>query len=130
MVAGCARSSGEPQDPVPLEDHVSSPLDNRTASPDAPGAGHLQATVPAPNQVIIDNFTFKPPRLTVASGTKVTWVNRDDVPHTVTSSVQPRVFHSGTLDTDQQFSHVFTTPGTYDYFCAVHPHMTAQVIVR
>jgi plastocyanin len=85
---------------------------------------------PAPNQVFIDNFTFNPPRLTVAAGTKVTWINHDDVPHTATSSARPRPFDSKTLDTDEQYSHVFSKPGTYDYFCAVHPHMTGQIIVK
>ena len=81
-------------------------------------------------QVTIDNFRFSPAELTVTAGTKVTWVNRDDVPHTATSTARPRLFDSGTLDTDGQFTHVFTAPGTYDYFCAVHPHMTGQVIVK
>jgi plastocyanin len=83
-----------------------------------------------PNQVVIDNFTFQPPRLTVRAGTKVTWVNRDDVPHTATSTAKPKRFDSGTLDTDQRFAHVFNKPGTYKYFCAVHPHMTATIIVK
>ena len=81
-------------------------------------------------EVVIDNFTFDPPKLTINAGTKVTWINHDDVPHTATSSVKPRAFDSGTLDTDQKFSFVFSTPGTYDYFCAVHPKMTAQIIVK
>jgi plastocyanin len=81
-------------------------------------------------QIVIDNFTFNPAKLTVAAGTTVTWLNRDDVPHTATSSSKPKAFDSGTLDTDGKFSHVFTKPGTYDYFCAVHPHMTGQVIVK
>jgi plastocyanin len=80
--------------------------------------------------VVIDNFTFRPARLEVAAGTKVTWVNRDDLPHTATSSTRPRLFDSGTLDTDEQFAHVFTAPGTYDYFCALHPKMTGQIIVK
>jgi plastocyanin len=84
----------------------------------------------APVQVVIDNFTFKPAEITIPAGTKVTWINHDDVPHTATSSAKPRQFDSGALDTDEQFSHVFTTPGTYDYFCAVHKHMTARVIVK
>jgi plastocyanin len=84
----------------------------------------------AAREITIDNFTYEPPALTVAPGTKVTWVNRDDVPHTVTSTAQPRRFDSGTLDTDQRFSHVFTDPGTYEYFCAVHPKMTARVTVK
>jgi plastocyanin len=83
-----------------------------------------------PNQVAIDNFAFRPRRLEVKAGTRVTWVNRDDVPHTATSTARPRAFDSRTLDTDERFEHVFTTPGTYDYFCAVHPHMTGQVIVK
>jgi plastocyanin len=81
-------------------------------------------------QIVIDNFTFNPPTLTIASGTKVTWVNHDDVPHTATSTAKPRQFHSGTLDTDEKYSFVFTAPGTYDYFCAVHPKMTGQIIVK
>jgi plastocyanin len=87
-------------------------------------------TVAASVQVVIDNFTFNPPQLTVAVGTKVTWVNRDDVPHTATSTTKPRSFDSGTLDTDDKFSHVFSAPGTYEYFCAVHPKMTARITVK
>ena len=85
---------------------------------------------PAEQTVTIDNFAFDPPMLTVAPGTKVTWINRDDVPHTATSSATPRAFNSKALDTDDKFSFVFTAPGTYDYFCAVHPHMTATIVVK
>jgi plastocyanin len=103
-----------------------------------PGGAMEQAAHGAPaapaaaaaDQVVIDNFTFSPATVTVAVGARVTWVNHDDVPHTVTSSVKPRLFDSGALDTDDRFSFVFTAPGTYDYFCAVHPHMTAKVIVK
>src|SRR5436190_8805425 len=69
----------------------------------------------APSEVIIDQFTFRPATLAVPVGARVTWVNRDDVPHTATSTAQPKAFESGTLDTDDRFSHVFTTPGTYEY---------------
>ena len=81
-------------------------------------------------RVTIDQFAYSPRELTVTAGTRVTWVNRDDVPHTVTSTDKPRRFSSGTLDTDQEFTHLFTAPGTYEYFCAVHPKMTAKVIVK
>jgi plastocyanin len=84
----------------------------------------------SPVRVKIDNFTFNPATITVPAGTEVLWTNGDDVPHTVTSSAKPRAFASPALDTDEQFSHVFATPGIYDYFCAVHPHMTGRVIVR
>lgn len=88
------------------------------------------AVAAANPQVLIDNFTFQPATLTITPGTKVTWINRDDVPHTATSTSKPRVFDSGTLDTDDTYSFVFSNPGQYDYFCAVHPHMTGKIIVK
>jgi plastocyanin len=92
--------------------------------------GLKQTPHPADVMVRIDNFTFSPAKLTIAAGTKVTWINHDDVPHTATSSRKPRLFDTKTLDTDDQFSFVFTAPGTYDYFCALHKDMTAQIIVK
>lgn len=81
-------------------------------------------------QVSIDNFTFSPAKLTIPVGATVTWTNHDDVPHTATGTNKPKAFDSGVLDTDQGFSHTFSVPGTYDYFCAVHPHMTGQIVVK
>jgi amicyanin len=78
--------------------------------------------------VKIDNFSFSPSTLTVSPGTKVTWVNRDDIPHTVVSP--EKKFKSDVLDTDQQFSFTFTATGTYDYFCSLHPKMTGKVVVQ
>ncbi|HUA37887.1 MAG TPA: cupredoxin family copper-binding protein [Candidatus Sulfopaludibacter sp.] len=79
-------------------------------------------------QVTIDNFNFTPPALTVPVGTKVTWVNQDDVPHTVTSD--DKLFGSRALDTDDKFSFTFQAPGTYPYYCSVHPKMTGKIIVK
>ena len=99
------------------------------------GCGHAPGTVakaatsqPSVPTVAIDNFSFSPAIITVPAGTTLTWVNHDDVPHTVTAN--DKVFSSGALDTDDRYSHVFATPGTYPYFCAVHTHMTGQVIVK
>jgi plastocyanin len=94
------------------------------------GGQDLQAGEPATaaNQVVVDNFTFSPQTLTVKAGSRVTWVNHDDVPHTATST--EKKFNSGPLDTDQSFSFVFDKPGEYPYFCAVHPHMTGKIIVK
>jgi plastocyanin len=78
--------------------------------------------------VKIDNFTFSPATLTVAAGTTVRWTNKDDVPHTVVSS--DKAFKSNTLDTDQEFTYTFTKAGTYNYFCSIHPKMTATVVVK
>ena len=76
----------------------------------------------------IDNFTFVPARLTVKAGTRVTWRNEDDIRHTVTSVTQ--LFKSRALDTDDSFSFAFTQPSTYEYFCSLHPRMTATVVVE
>ena len=76
----------------------------------------------------IDNFTFAPARLIVKTGTTVTWRNEDDIPHTVTAS--SRLFKSKALDTDDSFSFTFTAPGTYEYFCSLHPRMTGTVVVE
>ncbi len=83
---------------------------------------------PASAAVTIDNFSFGPASLTVAAGTTVTWTNDDDVPHTVVSD--DKLFKSKALDTDDKFSYAFTKPGTYNYFCSVHPKMTAKVVVQ
>jgi plastocyanin len=79
-------------------------------------------------EIAIDNFTFAPGRVTVAAGTRVTWVNRDDIPHTVVAVT--RSFKSRALDTGDTFSFDFNVPGTYDYFCSLHPHMTGTVVVE
>jgi plastocyanin len=78
--------------------------------------------------VAIDNFTFGPQELHVQAGTTVTWVNRDDIPHTVTSTTL--AFRSKALDTNDKFSFTFSTPGSYKYFCSLHPHMTGTIVVE
>jgi plastocyanin len=81
-------------------------------------------------KVNIDNFTFSPAQITVTPGTKVTWENRDDIPHTVTDAGSPRTFKSPPLDTGDSYSYVFSAPGTYHYFCSIHPHMQGTVVVK
>jgi amicyanin len=80
--------------------------------------------------VNIDNFSFSPPQIKIAHGTKVTWANRDDIPHTVTGAGEPRALKSSALDTGDTFSYVFAAPGTYHYFCSLHPHMQGTVVVK
>ena len=76
----------------------------------------------------IKEFTYAPPALTVSLGTTVTWVNHDEEPHTVTSSTG--AFASAGLVKDDSFAQTFTKRGRYLYFCALHPHMKATVVVR
>jgi plastocyanin len=95
------------------------------------GCGSTQTVAAAePVRIVIDNFAYQPKEVTVPAGTKVIWVNKDDVPHTATSTAKPKAFDSGTLDTDQKFEHVFDKPGVYEYYCAVHPKMTGKIIVK
>jgi plastocyanin len=79
-------------------------------------------------QIVIQDFAFKPADVTVAPGTKVTWVNKDDAPHTATSV--DKKFNSGGLDTDDKFSFVFTDKGEYQYICTLHPQMKATIKVK
>jgi len=82
----------------------------------------------ATDVITIDNFTFTPKELTVAVGTTVKWVNHDDIPHAVVE--KKTTFRSKALDTDDSYSFTFTSAGTFDYFCGLHPHMVGQVIVK
>lgn len=84
----------------------------------------------AMTEVKIDNFSFRPAELKVSVGTTVTWINRDDIPHVVVSADDPKAFKSQALDTDDKFSFTFSKPGTYPYFCSIHPKMTGKVIVQ
>jgi plastocyanin len=86
------------------------------------------ATKKDANEITIDNFTFTPKELTVAVGTTVRWVNHDDIPHTIVE--KKTTFRSKALDTDDSYSFTFTSAGTFDYFCGLHPHMVGQVIVK
>ena len=99
-------------------------------APEMKGTAALDKSSGPVQEIVIDNFTFSPATVTIAPGTRVVWINHDDVPHTATSTSKPKRFESGTLDTDDKFAHVFTEPGTYSYFCAVHPKMTGQIIVK
>ncbi|MGA8614965.1 MAG: cupredoxin family copper-binding protein [Xanthobacteraceae bacterium] len=83
----------------------------------------------AAHSVSIDNFTFNPATLTVKAGTTVTWTNKDDIPHGIASS-NNAFTRSKAMDTDDSFSLTFTTPGTYQYFCYIHPHMTGTIVVQ
>ncbi len=76
----------------------------------------------------VDNFKFAPTPLTVPKGATVTWVNHDDIPHSIVC--QALGFHSKPLDTDQSVSLRFDQPGRYDYVCGLHPFMRGTVIVQ
>jgi len=92
--------------------------------------GCLMVSIPVWAQEVnidIKEFMYAPKDLTIAAGTKVTWVNDDQIPHTVVET--NKVFRSGALDTNDHFSYVFDSPGVFEYFCALHPQMIGRIVV-
>jgi plastocyanin len=81
-----------------------------------------------PNSIEVKDFMFMPTTLTVNAGDKVTWVNRDDEPHTVVSDTG--MFRSSAMDTDESFSFKFDKPGTYRFTCSIHPRMVGTIVVK
>ena len=106
--------------------HALAVVDSTLAMP-AVSRARLENAVDT-KEVKIDNFSFVPKSLTVKAGTEVIWTNRDDIPHNVEST--DKKFSSPVLDTDQVFSFSFQNPGTYPYFCKIHPMMTGTVVVE
>ena len=81
------------------------------------------------SRIEIKDFAFNPQTITVKSGDKITWINRDEEPHTIVS-VEKQFKKSSALDTDQEFTITAGAPGTYTYFCSVHPKMTGTIVVE
>jgi plastocyanin len=90
-------------------------------------SAHARMAAAEGAEVVIDNFTFSPTPLTVKAGTTVTWVNRDDIPHSIVCPDLKMTSHP--MDSDDTFSHRFEKIGTFDYLCGLHPHMHGQVVV-
>jgi plastocyanin len=88
----------------------------------------MAAAAAAPTVVMARDFMFAPASLTVTAGSTVTWTNKDDEPHTVTSD--SGLFRSGALDTNESFSFKFDKPGTYHYLCSIHPRMLGTIVVQ
>ncbi|WP_266169580.1 cupredoxin domain-containing protein [Dyella subtropica] len=81
------------------------------------------------SQIDIRNFAFAPKTLTVPVGTRVVWTNRDDEPHVIVSA--GALFTSShALDTSDSYAVTFSKPGTYAYFCSIHPMMVGSIIVQ
>jgi plastocyanin len=88
------------------------------------------AAGPGAKTVDIAKFAFVPKEITVEPGTRVSWTNHDETPHTVTSQSAKKVLSSPGLDLDDHYEFVFTDEGDYPYLCTVHPMMTGIVHVR
>jgi plastocyanin len=89
---------------------------------------YVWAAEPTTTKIEVKNFMFMPTTLTVKAGDKVTWVNKDEEPHTVVSDTG--MFRSGAMDTDGSFSFKFDQPGTYHFTCSIHPRMVGTIVVK
>ena len=89
----------------------------------------------APTSVDLKDLKFSPATITVAAGTTVTWHNKDSFDHTV--SAEDASFESGNLAGGGTWTHTFSAPGTYTYYCKPHSSggsgshtgMTAKIVV-
>ena len=98
-----------------------------TAEDDGATPSSDSADAASETEVAIQDFTFSPDPLEISVGTTVTWTNEDSAPHTATAD--DGSFDSGTLEQGDSFSFTFEEPGTYTYFCEIHPDMTGTVVV-
>ena len=110
---------------------------NANAKQSAGGAAQAGATSDAaggaqvstgPQEIEMGDDVFLPAALDVPAGTKVTWVNKGSKAHTVVSN--ERLFDSGLVNVDGEFSHTFDAPGTYLYHCAPHAKMVGRIVVK
>lgn len=91
-------------------------------------SGCTQQTSPSGNNVYIQNYAFNPSTLTIKAGGNVTWTNHDSVDHQVKSDTG--LFESSPLANGQSYTYQFTSPGTYNYSCAIHPTMHGTIVVQ
>ena len=91
-------------------------------------SGAARVTGDGPASVEILDSGYAPSQLTIAAGTTVRWVNRDEETHTVTSTTE--IFKSGGLNLGEEYTHTFTAPGVYPYTCALHDFMQGSIIVK
>ena len=86
------------------------------------------ADTPVNAQVLIKDFMFQPTNVKIKVGAVLTWVNKDEEPHTVTSEIG--LFRSGAMDTNDTFVFKFDKPGTYHFLCSIHPQMVGTIVVE
>jgi plastocyanin len=130
LLAGCSAPRPDAQPSVTFGSTGGSMpgMPGMTGMPSTGGAPTGTASAPvAGDQVSIDNFAFAPATLTVKAGGTVTWTNHDEEPHTVAAS--DGSFHSPGMGTGATYSRTFSTAGTFDYICSIHPMMRGTVVV-
>jgi plastocyanin len=128
-VAACSAGDGGAGDGKGTAATVATPASNNTpASAASQAASNEAAGGVASQQIVMDDDVFQPSQLTIPAGTKVVWINKGKKAHTVVSN--DKLFDSGLVNVGAEFTHTFTTPGTYAVHCAPHAKMKGQIIVQ
>ncbi|MDT0322655.1 cupredoxin domain-containing protein [Streptomyces millisiae] len=131
LCLGVLQSTGSGAAPAPAAAPVAAADPEPAAEPAAPVAAgdDEQPSTMADHVVEIADYAYGPAALTVSVGDTVTWVNNDSAPHNVVTTSGPAALESGTLETGDSWSFTFTEAGTYEYYCSIHPNMTAAITV-
>jgi plastocyanin len=130
VLAGCGSSDDSTTTTTATEEAA----EEESGAQASPGKGNAETNAPAPSgdavrsaRVSIVEFAYDPDPVVIEEGGKVTWVNRDAAPHTATAD--DGSFDTGTIAQDKLKSESFKDPGTYTYFCQIHPSMHGTVEV-
>jgi len=114
LAAGCSSSYNSPSSPSP------------SPSPSPAGAGTPVSVVRGATN--LTTTAYAPSPIAVTAGDTVTWTNTDTTDHTATSD--DNTWNSGSIAPGASFSRTFTSPGTFQYHCTIHPGMVGTVTVR
>jgi plastocyanin len=130
LIAGCNADNGGAANGGRTATTNAAPASNDATANRASNAASKEAAgnVGGAQEIVMDDDVFKPAQLTIPAGTKVTWVNKGKKAHTVVSN--DKLFDSGLVNVGAEFTHTFTTPGTYDVHCAPHAKMKGQIVVQ
>jgi plastocyanin len=124
-----AQAAPDPATVQPVTTQAPGPADEQvTKTSDLAPAAQPKAHAAGASAVTIKNFAFSPATVTVTKGDTVTWTNQDSAPHTATA--KDGSFDTGNLKKGASGSHKFTKTGSFAYICAIHPNMTAKIVVK
>ena len=112
---------------VQVDEAMSQPTDGYSAHKKSPSS--KTETVAKPAIVTIEGFQFQPDNVTIKKGRKVTFINKDSTPHTVSPDEGIKFVGTGRLEQNSPKTLVFDTVGTQSYHCEIHPSMQGKITV-
>jgi plastocyanin len=108
--------------------NITIPKGNQSYSEATATSGTILQGDEGPSVLIkIKDYAFDPGWITIPAGTTVVWRNYDPVPHTATSTTE--VFDSGIIESGKEFRYTLKNPGSYSFYCTIHPQMNGIINV-